>query len=53
VGSQPLDGKRDLAPSNSFKKPSWYEMTLMDAQKKVDDPRSTLRREDFEEVSKL
>jgi hypothetical protein len=32
VGSQPSDGKRELAPSSFVKRPSWYEMTLMDAQ---------------------
>jgi hypothetical protein len=31
VGSQPSDGKRELAPSSSVRRPSWYEMTLMDA----------------------
>jgi hypothetical protein len=43
VGSQPSDGKRELAPSSSVRKPSWYEMTLMDAQEQVEAPRSTLR----------
>jgi hypothetical protein len=32
VRSQPSDGKRELAPSSFVKRPSWYEMTLMDAQ---------------------
>jgi hypothetical protein len=31
VGSQPSDGRRELAPSSFVKRPSWYEMTLMDA----------------------
>jgi hypothetical protein len=43
VGSQPSDGKRELAPSSSVKRPSWYEMTLMDAQEQEEAPRSTLR----------
>jgi hypothetical protein len=41
VGSQPLDGNRDLTPSNSIRRPSWYEMTLMDSQEQ-EAPRSTL-----------
>jgi hypothetical protein len=32
AGSQPSDGKRDLSLSSPIKKPSWYEITLMDAQ---------------------
>jgi hypothetical protein len=43
VGSQPSDGKRELAPSNFFRRPTWYEMTLMDAQEQEEAPRSTLR----------
>jgi hypothetical protein len=43
VGSQPSDGKRELAPSSSVRRPSWYEMTLMDAQEQEEAPRSTLR----------
>jgi hypothetical protein len=43
VGSQPSDAKRELAPSNSFRRPSWYEMTLMDAQEHEEAPRSTDR----------
>jgi hypothetical protein len=43
VGSQPLDEKRELAPSSSVKRPSWYEMTLIDAQEQEEAPRSTLR----------
>jgi hypothetical protein len=43
VGSQPSNGKRELAPSNSVKRSSWYEMTLMDAQKDEEASRSTLR----------
>jgi hypothetical protein len=42
VGSQP-SGAKELAPSISVRKPSWYEMTLMDAHEQVEDPRSTLR----------
>jgi hypothetical protein len=41
VGSQPLDGKRELAPSSSFRRSSWYELTLMDAQEQEEAPRST------------
>jgi hypothetical protein len=43
VGSQPSGGKEELAPSSSVRKPSWYELTLMDAQEQVEAPRSTLR----------
>jgi hypothetical protein len=42
VGSKPSDGKRELSPSSSVRRPSWYEMTLMDAQEK-EASRSTLR----------
>jgi hypothetical protein len=42
VGSQPSDGKRELSPSILVKRPSWYEMTLMDAQEQ-EASRSTLR----------
>jgi hypothetical protein len=42
VGSQPSDGKRELAPSSSDKRSSWYEMTLIDVQEQ-EAPRSTLR----------
>ena len=31
VWGRPSEGKRELAPSSSAKRPSWYEMTLMDA----------------------
>jgi hypothetical protein len=41
--SQPLDGKRELAPSSSVRKPCWYELTSMDAQEHEETPRSTLR----------
>jgi hypothetical protein len=43
VGIQPSDGKRKLAPSNSVKRPSWYEMILGDAQEQVESFRSTFR----------
>jgi hypothetical protein len=43
VGSQPLDGKKELAPSSYVRRPSWYEMTLMDVQEQEEAPRSTLR----------
>jgi hypothetical protein len=43
VGSQPSDKKRELAPSSFVKRPSWYELTLMDAQEQEEPPRSTLR----------
>jgi hypothetical protein len=42
VRSKPLDGKSELSPSSHVKRPSWYEMTLMDAREK-ENPRSTLR----------
>jgi hypothetical protein len=42
VGSKPLEGKRQLAPSNPVRRSSWYEMTLMDAQEQ-EASRSTLR----------
>jgi hypothetical protein len=38
VRSQPSNGKRELAPFSSVRKPSWYEMTLMDAQEQVEAP---------------
>ena len=40
---QPLDGKRELAPSSSTRRPSWYEMTLMDAHEHEEAPNSTDR----------
>jgi hypothetical protein len=43
VGSQPSDGKRELAFSSSVRRSSWYEMTLMDAQEQEEAPKSTLR----------
>ena len=43
VGSQPSDEKRELAPSSYVKKPTWYEMTLKDAQEQAKVPRSTVR----------
>jgi hypothetical protein len=43
VGSQPSGRKEDLSPSIPIRKPKWYELTLMDAQEKVEDPRKTLR----------
>jgi hypothetical protein len=43
VGSQPLDGKRELAPFSFVRRLRWYMMTLMDAQEKEEAPRSTLR----------
>jgi hypothetical protein len=42
-GSQPSGGKEELAPSSSVRRPSWYELTLMDAQEHVEAPRSTDR----------
>jgi hypothetical protein len=42
VGSEPSEGKRELSPSSSVRRPSWYEMTLMDAQEQ-EASRSTLR----------
>jgi hypothetical protein len=42
-GVKPSNGKRELAPSSSVKRPNWYEMTLMDAQEQEEAPRSTLR----------
>jgi hypothetical protein len=45
VGSQPSDGKRELAPSSFVRRPNWYELTLMDAQEHEEAPRSTDRRE--------
>jgi len=44
VGSQPSNGKRDLSPSSSVRRPCWYKMTLMDAQEQDEAPRSTLRK---------
>jgi hypothetical protein len=41
VGSQP--STKELSPSRYVRKPSWYELTLMDAQEQVEAPRSTLR----------
>jgi hypothetical protein len=43
VGSQPSDGKREIAPSKFVKRSSWYKMTLMNAQEQEAAPRSTLR----------
>ena len=43
MGSQPLDGKRELASSNFVKKPTSYEMILKDTQEQVDAPRSIVR----------
>jgi hypothetical protein len=43
VRSQPSDGKRELAPSSFVRRPSWYELTLMDAQEQEEAPRSTYR----------
>jgi hypothetical protein len=43
VGSQHSNGKRKLSLSSSIKRPSWYKMTLMDAQEQEEIPRSTLR----------
>jgi hypothetical protein len=40
VGSQPSDGKRELAPSSSVRRPSWYKLTLMDAQEQEEAPRA-------------
>jgi hypothetical protein len=31
-GSLTSSGKEELAPSSSFRRPSWYELTLMDGQ---------------------
>jgi hypothetical protein len=42
-GSQPSGGEEELAPSSSVRRPSWYELTLRDAQEKVEAPRSTFR----------
>jgi hypothetical protein len=42
-GSQPLGGEEELSPSSSVRRPSWYELTLRDAQEKVEAPRSTFR----------
>jgi hypothetical protein len=42
VGSQPLEGKRELSPSSYVKRPSWYEMKLMDAKEK-ETPRKKIR----------
>jgi hypothetical protein len=42
LGSQPLGGK-ELAPSSFVKKPSWYELTLMDAKEQVEALKSALR----------
>jgi hypothetical protein len=41
VRRQPSAGKRELAPSNSVRRLSWYELTLMDVQEREEDPRST------------
>jgi hypothetical protein len=43
VGSQPLGGKEELSLSSSTRRPSWFELTLMDAQEHAEASRSTLR----------
>ena len=31
VGSQPLHENKELSPSSSIRRPTWYNMTLKDA----------------------
>jgi len=40
VGSQPLDGQRELSHSSYVRRPSWYGMKLMDSQEQEEAPRS-------------
>jgi hypothetical protein len=42
-GSQPSGGEEELSPSSFVRRPSWYELTLRDAQEQVEAPRSTFR----------
>ena len=48
MGSKPLEGKRELAPSILSRSPSWLEMTLMDAHEQVKAPRSSMREQSFQ-----
>lgn len=43
VGTIPLEGKRELTPFVFAQRPSWYEMTLMDAQEQETTPGTTLQ----------
>ena len=43
IGNQPSGGEEESAPSSSIRKPSWYDLTLMDAREHDDALRSTFK----------
>ena len=43
MGNKSSEGKRELAPSSSAKRPNWHKNTLMNAQEQEQAPRSTVR----------
>jgi hypothetical protein len=43
MGIQTSGGEEELSPSNSIRRPNWFEMTLRDDQEQVEAPRSTFR----------